>query len=162
MVRRTDVVQGVDLWGGKAGGSVGGGRAQQGLVVEVAAAGVDDDAVDEAVEPIALAEDLGADDGEEGDGDVRGRVDGQVVRAELDGPRLQVGGPPRGRAGQHAVEVFGVQLDVFEALAPTGRAAGVVRVTDGALVVGGDELLGQHDGAVHGAVAPVDSLLRFV
>ena len=120
------MVQGVELWGGEARGGVGRGRAQQCLVVEVTAARVDDDAVDEAVEAVTLAEHLGADDGEEGDGDVRGGVDGQVVRAELDGPRLQVGGPPRGCAGQHAVEVFGIQLDVFEALAPAGRAAGVV------------------------------------
>ena len=156
------MVEGVELRGSEAGGSVGGGRAQQGLVVEVAAAGVDDDAVDEAVEAVALAEHLGADGGEEGDGDVRGGVDGQVVRAELDGPRLQVGGPPRGRARQHAVEVGRVQLDVLEALPPARRAAGVVGVADRAAVVGRDELLAKHDAAVHRTVAPVDLLLRQV
>ena len=108
-----DVVEGGELRGGEAGGGVGGGGAEEGVVVEGAGSRGADDAVGEAVDGVALAKDFGADGGEEGGGDVCAGVGGEVVRAEFDGPGLQVGGPPGGGAGEDAVEGGGVELDFF-------------------------------------------------
>lgn len=150
-----DLVEGVELGGGEAGGGVGGGRAEEDVRVEGAGARVGDDVVDEAVLAVALLEDFGADGGEEGGWDAVAAVQRQVVRADLGRPRLQVGRPPGGCAGEDAVEVVREELRAADALPAAGGAAAVVRVLDLRTVKGGGELLGELDGAVHGAPSPV-------
>lgn len=116
--------------------------AQQSLGLKVALVGCRDDAVDDAVCPVALADHFFADGGEQGRWDVVGGVVGEVVGSYFVGPGLEMRGPPCRCTGDHAVEVVGVELYVSDSLTTTGGTARVVVVGWGLAVVCFRQLLG--------------------
>ncbi len=119
VARVVDVVRGGDLGGGQAFGGGGGvGGALDAGQVDVAAVGRADDAVAHAVDAVALAEDLGREEGHVCRGEVLRVGDGQVVNADLRDVVVEVGRPPGRRADQGTIKAVRVQLQLLEPCRP--------------------------------------------
>lgn len=140
---------------GAEGGDLRGGEVQGGEV-DGAGEGVLRDVVADAVLRVALGGDGGGEGGEERRRNVGGGCRGVVLQREPGRPGLEAGSPPGRSAGEDAVEGGRGDLHLFQALAAAGGAAGVVGVGNWSGVVRGDELFGEGDAAVHGAIAPVN------
>lgn len=102
------------------------GAANQRFGPPVAQLGVLDDAVDRPVEPVALSEHLGVDDGPHCRGHKGGRRVGPQDAEEVVRRVVQMVEVDGGRAGDDAVKVVREVLSFLEALAAAGGAAEIV------------------------------------
>lgn len=129
--------------------------AEEGFGHEAAAGGVGDDAVFQAVLPVALGHDFFGDHGEGLWGDAAGGVGWQVQETDPQTPGLKTVGPPCGSTSENTIKSLGVKLDFTKSLATSSAAAREVGVLGFGLVVSFGDLTSHDCGAVNSAVAPV-------
>ncbi len=151
-----DFREGGHLRGSEAGGAVSSGaKGEVAFGLEVATAGVVDDAVGEAVDAVTFLVDELVEEGELFGGECRVA---ELGLGDPDASHDVAGEEEAGGTDDEAVEILGVALGFLQALAAAGGAADPIGVTGAGGVISLDDLLRENGGFVDGEVGEIDEL----